>query len=246
MKNNLATRMKLQYENRTKQLLPRRTYTIIRLDGKAFHTYTRNLERPFDQNFIEDLDLVACYLCQNIQGAKFAYVQSDEISILLTDFDRIETEAWFDGNVQKIVSVSAGMASSVLSRLRYDGEDIVTLVPSEIPVFDSRVFTIPEWVEVENYFIWRQQDALRNSVQSVAQSMFSSKQLHKKNTKEMKAMMLNGGLDWDNLDSKLKQGRLILRKINDANRSSWISTPAPILTMDKEILGAQIYADKIN
>lgn len=79
--------MKEFYENRTRNFLPRRTYTIIRVDGKAFHSYTRGLVRPFDEKLVNDMDETACYMCKNIQGAKFAFVQSDEISILLTDFE---------------------------------------------------------------------------------------------------------------------------------------------------------------
>ena len=89
-------RMKENYENRSKIFLTRRTPVIIRLDGKAFHTYTRGLDKPFDSGLINDMQDTAIYLCQNIQGAKCAYVQSDEISILVTDFDDINTQAWFD------------------------------------------------------------------------------------------------------------------------------------------------------
>ena len=171
MKDNLGDRMKDYYESRTKSLLPRRTYTIIRIDGKAFHTYTRGLERPFDDKLINDMDETAKYLCKNIQGAKFAFVQSDEISVLLTDFDKLQTSAWFDGSIQKITSISASLATAKFNELR----------PNKIALFDSRTFTIPSNVEVENYFIWRQQDTVRNSISSVAQSLYSSKELHKVN-----------------------------------------------------------------
>ena len=98
-KDALSVRMKEFYEMRTRTYLPRRTYTIIRIDGKAFHTYTRGLKKPFDLGLIEDMDETAKYLCKNIQGAKMAFVQSDEISIVLTDFDTLQTDAWFDGEV---------------------------------------------------------------------------------------------------------------------------------------------------
>lgn len=117
-KSDLGNRMKNSYEKRTKNFLPRRTYTIIRLDGKAFHTYTKGLKRPFDMGFINDMNETAKYLCENIQGCKFAYVQSDEISLLLTDFDKITTDAWYDGNIQKIVSVSASLATAFFNKLR--------------------------------------------------------------------------------------------------------------------------------
>ena len=117
MQDNLGDRMK-GYENITRYHLPRRTYSMLRIDGKAFKTFTRGLKKPFDDGFINDMDETACFLCKNIQGAKFAFVQSDEISILLTDFETIQTDAWFDGNVQKMASVSASIATAQFNYLR--------------------------------------------------------------------------------------------------------------------------------
>ena len=114
----IMQRMKDNYESRSHTFLTRRTPVIIRLDGKAFHTYTRNLEKPFDEGLIEDMQLTAKYLCENIQGAKCAYVQSDEISILLTDYDKLDTKAWFDYNVQKMCSISASLATGKFNQLR--------------------------------------------------------------------------------------------------------------------------------
>ena len=229
MKDNLGDRMKEYYESRTKSLLPRRTYTLIRIDGKAFHTYTRGLERPFDDKLINDMDETAKYLCKNIQGAKFAFVQSDEISILLTDFDKLQTSAWFDGSIQKITSISASLATAKFNELR----------PNKIALFDSRVFTIPSNIEVENYFIWRQQDTVRNSISSVAQSLYSSKELHKVNVSEMQELCFQKGLNWNDFETKKKRGRLIVKEYYDkegAKRSRWVSIAPPTFTSEREIL----------
>jgi len=233
MKDNLGDRMKEYYESRTKSLLPRRTYTLIRIDGKAFHTYTRGLERPFDDKLITDMDETAKYLCENIQGAKFAFVQSDEISILLTDFDKLRTSAWFDGSVQKITSISASLATAKFNELR----------PNKIALFDSRVFTIPSNIEVENYFIWRQQDTVRNSISSVAQSLYSSKELHKVNVSAMQKLCFEKGVNWNDFDAKKKRGRLIVKEYYDkegATRSRWISTAPPTFTSEREELSKLI------
>jgi len=136
MRDDLGKRMKTQYELRTRTWLPRRTYTIIRLDGKAFHTFTRGMERPYDERFMNAMDYTAMHLCLEIQGAQMAYVQSDEISILLTDFDKITTDAWFDGQVQKMVSVSASMATAKFNNILYrlhivDMEKIAFFAKSE-------------------------------------------------------------------------------------------------------------------
>jgi len=227
--DSLGDRMKEFYENRTRYVLPRKTYTIIRIDGKAFHTYTRGLERPFDIKLIEDMDETACYLCKNIQGAKFAFVQSDEISVLLTDFEKITTDAWFDGNIQKIASISASLATAKFNELR----------PNKLALFDSRVFTIPSSVEVENYFIWRQQDTVRNSISSVAQYLYSSKQLFGKNTDEMQEMCFQKGINWNDYDPKLKRGRLIIKENfekNGAIRSKWVSIQSPTFTQERQSL----------
>lgn len=240
--DSLGDRMKKFYENRTRNLLPRRTYTIIRVDGKAFHSYTRGLEKPFDLRLISDMDETAIYMCENIQGAKLAFVQSDEISIILTDFDKIETNAWFDGNIQKMASVSASLATAKFNSLRkerFENQNGGFMKPPKLAMFDSRVFTIPSFNEVVNYIIWRQQDTTRNSISSVAQNLYNHKELHGKNTDMMQEMIFQKGINWNDYDIKLKRGRLIVKEEynkGEAVRSRWVSTPPPIFTKDKEVL----------
>ena len=225
-KDSLGSRMKENYEHRTRILLPRRTYTIIRLDGKAFHTYTKGLKRPFDKQLISDIDETARFLCENIQGVKLAFVQSDEISLVLTDFDKITTNAWFDGNIQKMVSVSASLATAKFNELR----------PGKLAFFDSRVFTIPERAEVINYLIWRQQDTVRNSITAVAQFLYSHKELFKKNTNQMQEMCFQKGVNWNDYDDGLKRGRIIV-KIGHVKenviRTKWVIQNAPHFTHDE-------------
>ena len=229
-KDDLGNRMKDFYESRTKLKLTRRTFTVIRIDGKAFHTYTRNLIKPFDLKFIEDMDKTAIYLCENIQGTKLAFVQSDEISIILTDFDKLTTDAYFDGNIQKITSITASMATAKFNQLRILKKTLnsnkIYNKDIKLATFDSRVFTIPYKTEVINYLIWRQQDTVRNSIQSVAQSLYSHKQLNGKNTAELQEMIFQKGINWNNYDPKLKHGRLIIKEYYQKNaitRSRWIS-----------------------
>jgi tRNA(His) guanylyltransferase len=225
MKDALGDRMKSNYEDRTRISLPRRGYTIIRIDGKAFHTYTKGLRRPFDFDLIDDMDETAAYLCKNIMGAKFAYVQSDEISILITDFEDEGTQAWFDNNLQKMASVSASMATAIFNKLRMDRylknlhvierksvTDKRYETEPKLAMFDARVFQIPQRVEVENYFIWRQQDATRNSISSVAQSLYSPKQLHGVKTDGMQELIFQAGTNWNDFSAREKRGGII-RKI---------------------------------
>ena len=181
-------RIKSNYESRSQTSLTRRVPVIMRIDGKAFHTYTKGLDKPFDKELMNDMDQTAIYLCSKIQGAKCAYVQSDEISILITDYDKLETDAWFDYNVQKMTSISASLATGIFNQLRlqkmvgneFDHSDKYLdskYLNSNLANFDSRVFNIPK-EEVANYFLARQKDAVKNSIASVAQHLYPHKELN--------------------------------------------------------------------
>jgi tRNA(His) guanylyltransferase len=218
MNDPLGDRIKNNYEDRTRYMLPRRTYTIIRLDGKAFHTYTKGLEKPFDLGLIEDFDKAVLNIMPQIQGAQCAYVQSDEISILVTDFEKENTSAWFDGNVQKIVSVSASLMTAEFNFLRtrrcnpYIESCDTKPHGNDLAFFDARVFTIPDWIEVYNYFVWRNNDCSRNSLRMMAQSLYSHKELDGQTCSQMSAMIYDKGVDWENYDMGLKNGRLIYKE----------------------------------
>jgi tRNA(His) 5'-end guanylyltransferase len=263
MKDELGQRMKENYELRTRTFLPRRTYSIIRLDGKSFHTYTKGLTKPFDYDLISDMDNATIEIMSQIQGSQFAYVQSDEISILLTDFEKETTHAWFDGNVQKITSVSASLITAEFNRLRINrnrnnwnankknGEYPGT---ENLAYFDSRVFTIPDRTEVMNYFIWRNQDAARNSVSMVAQSLYSHSELDGKNTAEKQEMIYKKtSKNWSFYPESDKNGRLIVKETyapetpeNSISqlldgvpvniKTHWVSRPAWKFTQDKNKL----------
>lgn len=235
--------MKEQYEYRTRYLLPRRTYTIIRLDGKAFHTFTKKMNCPYDEAFMRTMDVTAKFLCENIQGCQLAYVQSDEISLLLTDFKKITTDAWFDGQVQKMVSVAASMATAKFNEeinLNWGSLSQTNVKPSDLAFFDARAFSIPDPVEVENYFISRQKDAVRNSLSMHAQSLYSHKELHGKSQVNMHDMIHDKGENWDELPNGFKRGRTIAKApIN----GEWVIATLDFLK-EREIL--RYHIPKIN
>lgn len=226
MHDALGDRMKRQYEDRTRYFLPRRTYTIVRVDGKAFHSFTRGCDRPFDTRLMAAMDGAALDLCSAMQGAGFAYVQSDEISVLLTDFERTATDAWFDGNLQKIVSVAASIATARFNA-RWRGETSA--------MFDARAFTIPDPVEVENYFVWRQQDATRNSIQMVAHVLYSDRELHGKNVNEQQEMIFARGINWNDYPVRCKRGRVIAYR-----ETSWVCEDPPVFTQERAYLTALV------
>jgi len=231
----LGTRMKV-YEYVTRFFLFRRSYTIIRVDGKAFHSYTKGLLKPYDEAFMEDMDKCAAYLCKNIMGAKLAYVQSDEISLVLTDFEKIQSDAWFANNLQKMCSISASMATRAFNEARLERFRHL----DKWAEFDSRVFQIPMKEEVFNYFIWRQQDATKNSIQSAARTYFSNKDVYQKNGDQMQEMLFSQkGINWNSYPEAFKRGRVIVKEnyeLNGAIRSKWISKAPPIFTQDREFL----------
>lgn len=263
MKDSLGDRMK-QYESITRTSLIPKVPTIIRLDGKAFHTYTKRFKRPFDDILIDAMDETAIYLCSKIQGAKFAYVQSDEITIFMSDMGSIEANMWYDGNIQKITSVSASMATAAFNKFMILNEleknngiasDIIDQL--QFAEFDSRVFQIPSVHELVNCVLWRQQDASRNSISSVAQSLYSPKELHKVNTDGMQELIFQKGINWNDYDPKLKRGRFIDKvtyvnginvnyipaqeiALDDIVRSKWESIECPIFSQDRNFILSRV------
>jgi tRNA(His) 5'-end guanylyltransferase len=219
--SDLSKRIR-SYEDVTRSYLYKKLPVIIRVDGKSFHKLTSFLNKPYDLRFISAMDLTALEACQAFQCCKFAYLQSDEISFLLSDLDTPQTEMWFNGDIRKICSISAAMVSVSF-----------THILEVAGLFDSRVFNLPMH-EVENYFIERQKDAVRNSIQGYAQSFFSHKQLHKLNCKQLQEKMFaDAGFNWDKIDTSFKRGRCVIKN-SDGN---WIvDNEIPIFTQDREYI----------
>ncbi|MCX5239767.1 hypothetical protein OG824_31660 [Streptomyces prunicolor] len=243
----LAERMK-QHEAPYRAVLPRRTYTLIRVDGRAFHTYLTGAQRPFDEAFMADMDAAAEALCTEITGARFAYTQSDEISVLATDFDTPTTQPWFGGVTAKQISIAASLATAVLNERR----------PGRRALFDARVFTINDPVEVANYFIGRQRDAVSNSISMAAQAHFPHQRLHGVNSAGMQELLWSEkGVNWNDYPDGCKRGRVTERRTGErlvaytdkrtnqrnatmAMRSWWESSPAPHFTTEPSSWLAQV------
>lgn len=202
--DSLGDRIK-RYEDVTRNYLCRRMPAMVRVDGRAFHTFTKGMERPFDANMMEAMDYAARAVIEDMQGFKAAYIQSDEVTFLMTDYDDINTQGWFDYNISKIISLSASIMSVYFNSWYrcYIGR-------STAAVFDSRVFNVPQ-DDVSNAFLWRSQDWERNSLQMYCQSIFSHKQLHKKNKPDMHEMLHDVGKNWTkDLTERQKNGTWLL------------------------------------
>ena len=223
VKDELGTRMKEFYENVPKTRLVRRMPVAIRLDGKAFHTFTRGFEKPFDEVLGRAMRGTMKYLCENIQGCVLGYTQSDEITLILVDYQNLNSCAWFDYEVQKMCSISASMATMAFNKFftksvnyfemthEYDdtiNEYCTTLVNAaeKGAMFDARVFNIPK-EEVCNLIYWRQLDATRNSIQMVGQANFSHKELQNKSCNMIQEMLFaEKGINWNDYPTHLKRG----------------------------------------
>lgn len=246
--DKLGDRMKENYENRSKTYLTRRTPVLLRLDGCHFHTFTKGLKKPYDSLFIEVMQRTTKSLCESIQGCKFGYVESDEISLLLTDYDTLQTDAWFDYSVQKICSVAASMAAMFFNRhlkecalQEFDDKDYYNTLLKKIELggyFDARAFNLPEH-EVVNYFIWRQNDATRNSIQGLAQANFSQKQLQGLNTSQLQDKLHEEkGINWNDCKTVEKRGSAIIKVMDPiTGRSKWtVDTEMPIISQNKDYI----------
>lgn len=230
--DELGKRMKA-YENESNMKLVKKLPVIIRVDGRAFHTFARKLEKPFDDLLIESMQETMRYLCKHVAGCVLGYCQSDEISLLVQDYKNEETQAWFEYRVNKLCSVTASMATFAFNRAfenrvadfynnwsvgdyREDFAkdnarlDILADCCEKGALFDARAFTLP-FNEVTNYFYWREADAMRNSVEMVGHANFSAKQLHKINNDGIKKMLLEKGIDYDKIPTYKQRGTCCIK-----------------------------------
>lgn len=236
-KTTLGDRMK-DYEGVFRGILPGRMPIIIRVDGKGFHNYTRGLP-PFDPQLMHAMNETAIALCKSIQGAQFAYVQSDEISVLIHGYKTLEAQPWFANQVQKMVSISAATAAVTMTV-----ESPKVFGTQKPAIFDSRVFVVPE-SDVCNYFLWRQQDWMRNSKQMLARSLFSHKELNKKNSKDLVEMCLSKGHDWNAMPANETRGRCIVKTQSILGRSAWtVDNSIPVFSENRDYVNVHLKTEE--
>ena len=227
------------YEAVAQGILMSRMPVIIRVDGKNFRARTRGMKKPFDEGMRACMQVAALRLCAEVQNCRMAYFQSDEISLLLTDFQLLNTETWFGNQVQKVCSVAAATATAAFIEgyLQHFSH-----APREhLPTFDGRCFNVPR-EDVTNYFVWRQRDAERNSISMAAQAHFSHKELQGLNRSQMMdLLMLRKGINWDDYEPAFKRGQVVVRdreaSIDVATsvvRPKWVVRDAPIFSKDRE------------
>ena len=235
--DNLGKRMKEFYEQVPKTRLVRRMPVAIRIDGKAFHTFTRGFQKPFDKVLMQSMQETTKYLCENIQGCVFGFTHSDEITLILIDYEKLTSSAWFDYEVQKLCSISASMATMAFNKFfernvenyiqncatdyetnglyekgtpEYQLCEIYQKAVEKGAMFDARCFNIPK-EEVTNLIYWRQLDATRNSIQMVGQANFSHKELQNKSCNDIQDMLHEQkGINWNDYPTVCKRGTAII------------------------------------
>lgn len=240
-RDSLGSRMK-QYENAFRFYLPKRLPVIIRIDGTHFHTYTKGMQKPFDVELTEAFWETAKFLGENIMGCKLIYHQSDEISLLLTNYDKLTSESWFDNNLQKLVSVSASLATAKFNEIMFPKT-------GKLATFDSRAWILP-MNEVVNYFLWRQQDATKNSISMVAQANFHHRELQGLNSSQLQdKLMLEKGINWNNLPIWQKRGVCIVKRVyqkGNAIRRRWeVDQETPIFSQDRNYIEQYVYPSEM-
>ena len=234
--DELGKRMKEFYETIPKTKLMRRCPVVVRLDMRAGHTFCRGFERPFDEVFIKSMQETAKYMCENVQGCVLSYQQSDEISLILVDYKKLNSSAFFDYEVQKVCSTTASMATMAFNKIF--NENTLNFISPEIfedeklkkicasyaeavkkgAMFDSRCFNIPK-EEVTNYAYWRQLDATRNSIQMVGQANFSHKELQNKTCNNIQDMLMTQkGINWNDLPTYQKRGSCCIKEVYYADK----------------------------
>ena len=234
------------YESVQKTHLMKRTPVIIRLDGKAFHTFTRGLNKPYDKIMVNTMIDTTYELCKNIQGCVFGYTQSDEITLILCDYQTLETEAWFDYRVEKLCSAIASKTARWFSYLYMNIVADMTESQDEFKKyakkfncadFDVRVFNVP-LDDVTNNVVWRQKDAEKNSVQSLAQSLYSQKELSGIKCKSLQdKMFTEKGINWSELQTYKKRGSACMR----VDKKWTLDLDMPIVSQNRDYVETLIH-----
>lgn len=270
-KTSIGNRMK-SYEAVSKNFLMKKVPVIIRLDGKAFHTFTRGFDKPFDDIIEYAMQTTTLELCKTIQNVVLGYTQSDEITLVLCDYQKIDTSAWYEYNVQKMCSVASSIATLAFSKalhiyseeLRRTNDikfiDKAKFIDKKLEkgaFFDARCFNIPK-DEVINCLIWRQQDATRNSIQALAQSLFPHKELQGLSCNQLQdKVFIEKGINWNNLSAYQKRGACAIKKLvseakpsdNEVGfemvqRLKWrIDRDTPIFTQERDYINSKINFD---
>lgn len=212
-KDTLGDRLKAQEKVFAGRVLDTTLPVVMRLDGKAFHTFTRGLKRPFDERLSKLMVDTTAHLVEKTH-AVVGYTQSDEITLIWLPTGEVDKETGkphflHSGKEQKLTSVLAGMASAFFMK------GVLRTIPEKedtVPHFDARVWTVPDTRDAYLNLVWRQRDAVKNSISMAAQAHFSHKMLHGVGSEEKKKLLRDIGLPWEDTPRFFKMGTFVKRQ----------------------------------
>lgn len=223
----------LYYRNLTDYKLMPKTYVMLMLDGRSFSKFCKQFKKPYDEIFINMMNETANFLCKEIGNCKFAYVQSDEISIVLSDFVNINSDTWFSYRIEKICSIAASLATAKFNQLMTihllsnskDDNFLESVNNMKLVQFDCKCWNVPSYNDVFAWFLYRQIDCVRNSKQMAAQTYLPHKELCGKNTDEqIKLLKDKYEIDWHQYDDGKKYGRFIFKCVVSGYSEQLLST----------------------
>jgi tRNA(His) guanylyltransferase len=212
-KDDFGDRMKAYEAAETERYFMPLLPIYARIDGRCFSAFTRGLDRPFDLRITRAMVETAKFLVEETE-ARIGYTQSDEISLVWQQ-DRYDSQVFFNGKVQKLVSVLASLATVRFNHLCLATDGLRERTADLMPVFDCRVFHLPNRTEAANAFLWREKDATKNAISMAARSFYPHKQLHGKSSSEMQEMIFQKGQNFNDYPAFFKRGTFVRRVVED-------------------------------
>lgn len=216
-----------QLEREFEMRLDKNKFFGIRLDGRAFHTFTKGFNRPYDMELMNIMDeAVKRVITDVLPEALFGYTQSDEITVYVAPNEHGHV---FNGKVQKIVSVAASTVSAVLAQNYGYGM---------IPAFDGRVFQLDSLDEIHENLTWRRLDARKNAITMAAHALYGHKKLEGVSTRERIEMLQ--GTEFERLPEGFMNGRIV-RPVSVLHSSVWASPTGETrsTTTERNVLKAE-------
>lgn len=213
--NNLKDKCNYYRDLTDYKLMPN-CYILVMIDGKNFSKLIKNkFEKPFDDWFISTMDKTAVHLCKEVQNCVGAFVQSDEISLIIKD--NTSTCAPYDGRLCKLQSIIPSMATAffnkeIIKRNILSGMNVDDITNMPDYCFDCKAWTVPSVNDAMAWILYRQIDCIRNSKQQFAQTYVPHKELCGKDTDKQIALCLEKtGNDWNAIENNKKYGRLFYK-----------------------------------
>jgi tRNA(His) 5'-end guanylyltransferase len=208
-KDDFGNRMKVYEASETARYFMPLLPVYARIDGRCFSAFTEGLHRPFDIRITRAMIDTTKYLVKQT-NARLGYTQSDEISLVWQQ-DHYNSEIFFNGKIHKMCSLLASLASVKFYSLCMRDPELSERANRSLPVFDCRIFQLPNRTEAANAFVWREKDATKNAVSMAARTLYSHKELLGKGSSQMQEMIFQKGINFNDYPAFFKRGTFVRR-----------------------------------